>query len=84
MAETKFDPIHGRPCVHPGTKFKVLIAYFKEIDQQSDSFPFVHNYKNKQTKTLFSVILLNVLISHKEIRYLITTQPILTLIVLKQ
>ena len=36
-----FNPILGRPCVHPGTKFKVLIAYLIEINQQSDSFPLL-------------------------------------------
>ena len=36
VVENKFNPIHGRPCVHPGTKFKVLIAYFilLQINQQ--------------------------------------------------
>ena len=51
----KFNPIHGRPCVHPHTKFKVLIAYFVEINQQSDSFPLLTIIKTNKTKTLFSV-----------------------------
>ena len=33
IVENKFNPIHGRLCVHPGTEFKVLIAYFIEINQ---------------------------------------------------
>ena len=37
IGENKFNPIHGRPCVHFGTKFKVLIAFFIENKQQSDS-----------------------------------------------
>ena len=60
IVENKFNPIHGRPCVHPGTKFKVLIAYFIEINQQSDSFPLLTIMKRNKTKTLFSVFLLNV------------------------
>ena len=32
VVENKFNPIHGRPCVHPGTKFKVLIAYFIAVE----------------------------------------------------
>ena len=55
VVENKFNPIHGRPCVHPGTKFKVLIAYFIEINQQSDSFPLLTIMKTNKTKTLFSV-----------------------------
>ena len=55
VVENKFNPIHGRPCVHPGTKFKVLIAYFVEINQQSDSFPLLTIIKTNKTKTLFSV-----------------------------
>ena len=58
--ENKFNPIHGRPCVHPGTKFKVLIAYFIEINQQSDSFLLLTIIKTNKTKTLFSVFLLNI------------------------
>ena len=53
IVENKFNPIHGRPCVHPGTKFKVLIAYFIEINQQSDSFPLLTIIKNKQNKNTF-------------------------------
>ena len=50
VVENKFNSIHGRPCVHPGTKFKVLIAYFVEINQQSDSFPLLTIIRNKQNK----------------------------------
>ena len=67
--QNKFIPIHGRPCVHPGTKFKALIAYFIEINQQSDSFPLLTIIKRNKTKTHFSVFLLKIFFSHKEIRY---------------
>ena len=69
VVENKFNPMHGRPCVHHGTKFKVLIAYFIEINQQSDSFPLLTIIKTNKTKTLFSVFLLNIIFSQKEIRY---------------
>ena len=57
------------PCVHFGTKFKVLIAYFIENKQQSDSVHLFTIIKTNKTKTLFSVLLLNIILSHKEIRY---------------
>ena len=69
VVENKFNPIHGRSCVHPGTKFKVLIAYFVEINQQSDSFPLLTIIKTNKTKTLLVYFLLNIFFSHKEIRY---------------
>ena len=55
VVENDFDPISSGPCVQPGTKFKVLIAYFVEINQQSDSFPLLTIIKTNKTKTLFSV-----------------------------
>ena len=55
VVENKFNPILGRPCEHPGTKFKVLIAYFVEINQQSDSFALLTIIKTNKTKPLFSV-----------------------------
>ena len=55
VVENKFNPIHGRPCVHPGTKFKVLIAYLIEINRQSDSFPLLTIIKTNKTKMLLSV-----------------------------
>ena len=69
VVENKFNPIHGRPRVHPGTKFKVLIAYFIEINQQSDSFPLLTIMKTNKTKTLFSVFSIAYIFSYKEIRY---------------
>ena len=39
IVENKFNPIHGRPCVHFGPKLKVLIVFFTENKQQSDSVP---------------------------------------------
>ena len=68
IVENKFNPIHGRPCVHPGTKSIVLFAYlhiFIEIIQQSDPFPLLTSIKTNKTKTLFSVFLLNVFFSQK-------------------
>ena len=47
---TKIDPIASRPCVHSGTKFKVLSAYFIEIKQQSESFPLLTIIKTNKTK----------------------------------
>ena len=44
---------HGRPCVHPGTKFKVLIVFFIENKQHSDSFPLLTIIKT--IKQIFSV-----------------------------
>ena len=42
FVENKYNPIHGRPCVHPGTKFKSShCIYFVEINQQIDSFPLL-------------------------------------------
>ena len=55
VVENKFNPIHGRPCVHPGTKFKVLIVIFVENKQQDDSFHLFTIIKTNKTKTLFSV-----------------------------
>ena len=37
IVENKFNPIHGRPCVHFGTKLKVLIVFLIENKQQSHS-----------------------------------------------
>ena len=47
---------------------KVLIVYFVEINQQSDSFPLLTIIKTNKTKTLV-YFLLNIFFSHKEIRY---------------
>ena len=55
MLEHNFNPISSGPCVQPGTKFKVLIAYFVENKQQSDSFHLFTTIKTNKTKTLFSV-----------------------------
>ena len=69
VVENKSILIYGRSCVHPGTKFKVLIAYFMQINQQNDSFSLITIIKRNKTKTLFSVFLLKIFFSHKEIRY---------------
>ena len=53
VVENKFNPIHGRPCVHPRTKFKVLIVFFIENKQHSDSFPLLTIIKT--IKQIFSV-----------------------------
>ena len=55
VVENKFNPTHGRPCVHHGTKFKVLIAYFVEINEQSDSFPLLTIIKTNKTISVFSI-----------------------------
>ena len=55
IVENNFNPISSGPCVQPGTKFKVLIAYFVEFNQQSDSFPLLTIIKTNKTETLFSV-----------------------------
>ena len=47
---------------------KVLIVYFVEINQQSDSFPLLTIIKTNKTKTLV-YFLLNIFFSHREIRY---------------
>ena len=77
IVENKLNPIHGRPCVHPGTKFKVLIACFIEINQQSDSFPLltiILKTKNKQSNTM-SCITIKYIFLLIEIRYFI--QPVI-------
>ena len=45
----------SRPCVHSGTKFKVLMVFFLENKQQDDSFHLFTIIKTNKTKTLFSV-----------------------------
>ena len=55
IVENNFNPIFSGPCVQPGTKFKVLIAYFVENKQQDDSFHLFTIIKTNKTKTLFSV-----------------------------
>ena len=37
IVENKFNPISSGPCVHFGTKLKVLIGFFIENKQQDDS-----------------------------------------------
>ena len=46
---TKINPIASRPCVHSGTKFKVLSAYFLEINQQRVNH-FLCSQLQKETK----------------------------------
>ena len=52
VVENKFNPISSGPCVHPGTKIKLLIAYFIKINQQSDSFSMLTIIKTKQKHSL--------------------------------
>ena len=54
-----FNPISHGPCVHFGTKFKLLIAYFIESKQQDDSFHLFTIIKRNKLKALNSVFLLN-------------------------
>ena len=53
--ENNFNPIFSGPCVHFGTKFKLLIVFFVENKQQNDSFHLFTIIKTSKTKTLFSV-----------------------------
>ena len=55
VVENNFNPIFSGPCVHSGTKFKVLIVFFVENKQQDDSFHLFTIIKTNKTKTLFSV-----------------------------
>ena len=58
IVENKFNPIHGRPCVHFGTKLKVLIVFFVENKQQSDSvhlFTITKRNKLKSTHQCLSI-----------------------------
>ena len=55
VVENNFNPIISGPCVHSGTKFKVLIGFFIEKKQQDDSFHLFTMIKTNKTKTLFSV-----------------------------
>ena len=54
----KFNPIACRNHVHLGTKIAILIAYFIETNQQSDSFPLLtikKRNKVKSTQQCFSI-----------------------------
>ena len=55
LLKNNFNPILSGPCVHSGTKFKVLIVFFIENKQQDDSFHLFTIIKTKKTKTLFNV-----------------------------
>ena len=65
----RINPISSGPCVHSSTKLKVLIVFFVENKQQDDSVHLFTIIKRNKTKKLFSVFLLNIYFSHKEIRY---------------
>ena len=69
VVENNFNPIFSGPCVHSGTKFKVLIVGFLEYKQQDESFHLFTIIKTNKTKTLFSVFSIEYIFSHKEIRY---------------
>ena len=51
IVENNFNPISSGPCVHSGTKFKVLIAYFVENKQQDDSFHLLTIIKTNKLKS---------------------------------
>ena len=55
VVESNFNPIISGPCVHSGTKFKVLIVFFVENMQQDDSFHQFTIIKTNKTRTHFSV-----------------------------
>ena len=94
----KFNPISHRPCVHFGTKLKVLNACFEEKSNSLHQLIIFNFSLKKQSKSnsllssysiecifLFIWIrysIIEYIFLLKEIRYLITTQSILTLIVL--
>ena len=50
LLKTNSIAISSGPCIHSGTKFKVLIAYFIEINQRSDSFPLFTIIKTNKSK----------------------------------
>ena len=53
-----FNPVSHGPCVHFGTKFKLLIAYFIESKQQDDSFhlfTIIERNKLKSTQQCLSI-----------------------------
>ena len=54
VVENIFNPIFSGPCVHSGTKFKVLMLFFIENKQQDDSFHLFTIIKTNKTKTLLS------------------------------
>ena len=60
VVRNTFNPISHQPCVHFGTKFKLLIAYFIESKQQDDSFHLFTIIKRNKLKALNSVFLLNI------------------------
>ena len=62
----KFNPISHRPCVHFGTKLKVLIAYFKE---KSNSLHLLINFYFSLKKPNKSYSLL----SSSSIEYIFTS-----------
>ena len=68
IVENKFNPSHGRLCVHSGTKFNVLIEYFVENKQQDDSFHPFTIIKRKKQKHSSVYFRLNKNFSQKEIR----------------
>ena len=58
IVENKFNPISSGPCVHFGTKLKVLIAFFVENKQQDDSvhlFTITKRNKLKSTHQCLSI-----------------------------
>ena len=58
IVENNFNPISSGPCVQPGTKLKVLIAYFVENKQQDDSFhlfTIIKTNKLKSTQQCFII-----------------------------
>ena len=69
IVENKFNHISSGPCVYLGTKLKVLIAYFSEINQQSDSFPLLTIIKRIKLKNTLQCISIEYIFSCEEIEY---------------
>ena len=67
----KFNPIHHRPCVHLGTKFKVLTAYFEEKSNSLHVFIIFNFSYEKQNKSnsLLSSLSIEYIFLFIEIRY---------------
>ena len=71
IVENKFNPISHRPCVHFGTKLKVLIAYFEEKSNSLHLFINFNFSSKKQNKSnsLLSSLSIECIFLFIEIRY---------------
>ena len=85
LLKTISIPFSG-PCVQPGTKFKVLNAYFVLLEnkQQDDSFHLFTIIKTNKLKSTQQCLIIEYNILLRRDKVYQTTQSILTLTVLKQ